>query len=199
MIRYICGTLAAVGESDIVLDNHGMGYHISIPALLLERLPAIGQEMKIYTYLHVREDAMQLFGFGSLDELEVFGQLITVNGIGPKVALGILGTLTADDLRFAVMADDDKTIAKAPGIGAKTARKLILELKDKLKFMAVTEGDAQGGSAADGMFSEAVSDAVEALEALGYPAAEAMKAVRQVEGSADMTTEELLKRSLSYL
>lgn len=98
----------------------------------MDRLPGIGGEMKIYTYMNVREDAMQLFGFESMDELEMFCQLITVSGIGPKAGLSILGTLSADDIRFAVLADDAATIAKAPGIGAKTAKKLIVELKDKI-------------------------------------------------------------------
>ncbi len=203
MIRYIKGSLAAVGEADIVVDNHGVGYLIHVPVSLIENLPAVGQDVTVFTYLNVREDAMQLFGFGSMDDLEVFGQLITVSGIGPKAALAILGTMTADDLRFAVMADDDKTIAKTPGIGAKTARKLILELKDKLNFKDVVEGALERGEqqAAVGLQaqSSAVSDAVEALVALGYPAADAMKAVRQVENAAEMTTEELLKRSLTLL
>lgn len=203
MFRYIRGKLAAVGESDLVVDNHGVGYLIHVPVSLLEHLPAVGQEVTVYTYLNVREDAMQLFGFGSMDDLEVFGRLLTVSGIGPKAALAVLGTMTADDLRFAVMADDDKTIAKTPGIGAKTARKLILELKDKLDFRDVIEGALERGEqiAAVGAHAQnpAVSDAVEALVALGYPAADAMKAVRQVEHAAEMTTEELLKQALTLL
>ena len=132
MIRYIKGTLEMIEEDAVVLDNHGIGYRILVSGALMDRLPGIGGEMKIYTYMNVREDAMQLFGFESMDELEMFCQLITVSGIGPKAGLSILGTLSADDIRFAVLADDAATIAKAPGIGAKTAKKLIVELKDKI-------------------------------------------------------------------
>lgn len=205
MIQYIQGTLAAVGENAVVVDNHGIGYHISVPASVLERMPALGREVKIYTYLHVREDILQLFGFLSMDDLEVFRQLITVNGIGPKGGLGILSAMTADDLRFAVLADDAKSISKAPGIGAKTAGKLILELKDKLKIKDVVENALERGVAdsqsegKDESHGKMVSEAVEALVALGYPAAEAMKAVRQVDISDDISTEELLKRSLKNL
>lgn len=205
MIQYVSGTLAAVGENGIVVDNHGIGYHISVPASVLERMPALGREVKIYTYLHVREDILQLFGFLSMDDLEVFRQLITVNGIGPKGGLGILGVMTADDLRFAVMADDAKTISKAPGIGAKTASKLILELKDKLKIKDVVENALERGEARTQTDTGAesgrkvVSEAVEALVALGYPAADAMKAVRKVEAPEELTTEELLRQSLKLL
>lgn len=205
MIQYIIGTLAAVGENGIVVDNHGMGFHISVPISVLEKLPSLGSEVKIYTYLHVREELLQLFGFLTMDDLEVFCQLITVNGIGPKGGLGILGVMSADDLRFAVMADDAKTISKAPGIGAKTAGKLILELKDKLKLKDVVEqaldhGRIQESSAGVKQNGHRViSEAVEALVALGYPAADAMKAVRGIEDSEELTTEELLKRSLKQL
>lgn len=205
MIQYIKGTLAAVGENAVVVDNHGIGYHISVPASVLEHMPVLGREVKIYTYLHVREDILQLFGFLSMDDLEVFRQLITVNGIGPKGGLGILSVMTADDLRFAVLADDAKSISKAPGIGAKTAGKLILELKDKLKIKDVVENALERGLAdnqsegKDENHGKMVSEAVEALVALGYPASEAMKAVRQVDNADDISTEELLKLSLKNL
>lgn len=205
MIQYISGTLAAAGESGIVVDHNGIGYQISVPASVLEKMPSLGREVKIYTYLHVREDLLQLFGFLTMDDLEVFRQLITVNGIGPKGGLGILGVMTADDLRFAVMADDAKTISKAPGIGAKTAGKLILELKDKLKVKDVVEQalerkTLQGQEAVGEQAGhKAVAEAVEALAALGYPAADAMKAVRKVEAAEELTTEELLKQSLKLL
>ena len=205
MIQYISGTLAAVGESGIVVDNHGIGYHISVPASVLENIPPLGQNVKIYTYLHVREDLLQLFGFLTMDDLEVFRQLITVSGIGPKGGLGILSVMTADDLRFAVMADDAKTISKAPGIGAKTAGKLILELKDRLKIRDVVEKALEHGELQEQQTDgtqpgrRVISETVEALAALGYPAADAMKAVRQVEAAEELTSEELLKQSLKLL
>lgn len=205
MIQYVNGTLAAAGEGWIVVDNHGIGYRISVPDSVLEKLGSPGREVKIYTYLHVREDLLQLFGFLTMDDLEVFQQLITVSGIGPKGGLAILSAMTADDLRFAVMADDAKTISKTPGIGAKTAGKLILELKDKLKIKDVVEqalerGDYQGQAASgDAAERKSVSEAVEALVALGYPAADALKAVRKVEAPEELSTEELLKQTLKLL
>ncbi len=205
MIQYVQGVLEMVDENAVVVDNNGIGYYISVPATVLERMPVLGKEVKIYTYLHVREDIMQLFGFLTRDDLEVFKQLITVNGIGPKGGLGILSVMSADDLRFAILADDAKSIAKAPGIGAKTASKLILELKDKLKIKDVVEtalerGVAENSQKIDGNpHGKMVSEAVEALVALGYPAADAMKAVKRIEVSEDMTTEELLKLSLKNM
>ena len=154
--------------------------------------------------MNVREDLLQLFGFMTRDDLEVFKMLITVSGIGPKGALGILGVMSADDVRFAVMSEDAKTISKAPGIGAKTARKLIIELKDKLNFKDVIEGALDRGESAAANNSSSsdkqiISDAVEALTALGYSASDAMKAVRMVEMTDDMTVEMLLKLSLKNM
>lgn len=204
MISYIRGTLEAKEEGSIVVDRQGMGYQILVPGSVLDTLPDTGTEVKIHTYLHVREDLMQLFGFRSRDDRELFKMLITVSGIGPKGGLGLLGTLSSDEIRFAVLSDDAKTIAKAPGIGAKTARKLILELKDKMELAEVVEGALDRGESAAGIRTvsasgQMVADAVEALTALGYSSAEAMKAVRSVPVSEDMTVEMLLKQSLKYL
>lgn len=200
MIRYIKGTLALIEDAAVVVDNQGIGYRILVPVSLLETLPPLGGEVIFYTYLNVREDAMQLFGFASLDDLEVFQKLITVSGVGPKAGLGILGTLSADDVRFAVLSDDAATISKAPGIGIKTAKKLIVELKDKLDIREVVEGiqgeGFSGKEQENALHREAVSEAVEALTALGYSATDAMKAVRQVDGGAGMSTEELLRQAL---
>lgn len=200
MIRYIKGTLAFVDDTAVVVDNQGIGYRILVPVSLLETLPPLGGEVVLYTYLNVREDAMQLFGFASLDDLDVFQKLITVSGVGPKAGLGILGTLSADDVRFAVLSDDAATISKAPGIGAKTAKKLIVELKDKLDIREVVAGMQGEGPSGKGdgnnLRTSAVSEAVEALTALGYSATDAMKAVRQVDGGDGMSTEELLRQAL---
>lgn len=204
MIGYIKGRLEEVMDGAIIVDNNGIGYEILVPASVIGSLPSKGNEVKIYTYMNVREDLLQLFGFMTRDDLEVFKMLITVSGIGPKGALGILGVMSADDVRFAVMSEDAKTISKAPGIGAKTARKLIIELKDKLNFKDVIEGALdRGESAAANNSSSAdkqiISDAVEALTTLGYSASDAMKAVRMVEMTDDMTVEMLLKLSLKNM
>ena len=122
MIGYIRGSIEEIEEWGLVIDRGGIGFRIFMPGALLAQQVRIGEEVKIFTYLHVKEDAMQLYGFFTKDDLEVFKLLLNVNGIGPKAALGVLSGLTADELRFAVLSDDAATIAKAPGIGKKTAQ-----------------------------------------------------------------------------
>ena len=200
MISYIKGELVELTENAIVLDHDGMGFLIMMPASILSKLPAIGSELKVHTYLYVKEDALDLYGFLTKDDLKVFRLLITVSGIGPKGALAILSTMSPDDLRFAVLAGDSKTISKAPGIGSKTAQKLIIELKDKLKIEDVLDGGADGGyELQSDMGDTAAAEAVMALTALGYSSADATRAVRQVDGGADMDSEALLKAALKKL
>lgn len=204
MISFIKGKLVHIYENVIIVENNGIGYEIFVPVSVIGNMPLVGSEVMIYTYMHVREDALQLFGFLDRDTLEIFKLLITVSGIGPKGAIGVLGTLSADDIRCAVMAEDAKTIAKAPGIGAKTASKVVIELKDKLKMRDVAENisseiDGQQSIFDDGGSKQAVSDAIEALVSLGYSATEATKAVRKADAGDDVTVEELLKLSLKYL
>lgn len=200
MISYIKGELVELTENAIVLDHDGMGFLIMMPASILAKLPAVGSELKVHTYLYVKEDALDLYGFLTKDDLKVFRLLITVSGIGPKGALAILSTMSPDDLRFAVLAGDSKTISKAPGIGSKTAQKLIIELKDKLKIEDVLDGGADGGyEPQSDMGDTAVAEAVMALTALGYSSADATRAVRQVDGGADMDSEALLKAALKKL
>lgn len=203
MISFVKGKLVYIYENTIIVENNGIGYEIFVPMSVIGNMPQIGSEVMIYTYMNVREDALQLFGFLDRDTLEVFKLLITVSGIGPKGAIGVLGTLSADDIRYAVMAEDAKTIAKAPGIGVKTASKVVIELKDKLKMRDVapdikSEIDGQQSIFEDNS-KQAVSDAIEALAALGYSATEATKAVRKADTGEDTTVEELLKQSLKYL
>ena len=200
MISDIKGELVELTENAIVLDHDGMGFLIMMPASILAKLPAIGSELKVHTYLYVKEDALDLYGFLTKDDLKVFRLLITVSGIGPKGALAILSTMSPDDLRFAVLAGDSKTISKAPGIGSKTAQKLIIELKDKLKIEDVLDGGADGGyEPQSDMGDTAAAEAVMALTALGYSSADATRAVRQVDGGADMDSEALLKAALKKL
>ena len=200
MISYIKGELVELTENASVLDHDGMGFLIMMPASILAKLPAIGSELKVHTYLYVKEDALDLYGFLTKDDLKVFRLLITVSGIGPKGALAILSTMSPDDLRFAVLAGDSKTISKAPGIGSKTAQKLIIELKDKLKIEDVLDGGADGGyEPQSDMGDTAAAEAVMALTALGYSSADATRAVRQVDGGADMDSEALLKAALKKL
>ena len=206
MIAYIRGTLAYIEpeESMAVLETGGIGYRILMSGRDLDLLPAAGEELRQYTYLQVREDAFVLFGFFTREDRKLFQQLLSVNGIGPKAALGVLSALSADDLRFAVLADDAKAIAKAPGIGLKTAQKLILELKDKLSLeeafearLENSQAKAAAGAAPD--LSEARNEAVEALTALGYSASDSLKAVRKVEAADGMNVEDILKVALKYI
>lgn len=203
MYSYIKGELVEMTEEAVVVENHGIGYNIRIPQSFLDSLLGIGQEVKIYTYTYVREDAMLLYGFLTRDDLNVFKLLLGVNGVGPKGALAILSVMTPDDLRFAVLADDDKTIAKAPGIGKKTAQKLIIELKDKLSledaFALKVQNVAAESGGASSETQMAKQEAVQALVALGYSSGEAMKAVNTVDLTEEPTVEEILKAALKQM
>ena len=192
MYSYIRGQLAEVELDHIVIDVNGIGYNVYIPTNCFEYLPALGDECKIHTYLYVREDAMMLYGFLTKDDLALFKQLISVSGIGPKGALGILSALSADDLRFAILAGDSKAISKAPGIGAKTAQRVILEdaFEKKLEHAQTTVMSSN---------NQVKNDAVLALTALGYSSAESLKAVSKVEITEDMDVEAVLKQALKHM
>ncbi len=201
MISYLRGTLAAFEEDKVIVDVGGVGYGVFMSGQAMGRLPAVGSEVKLHTYLNVKEEAMQLYGFLTRDDLSEFRQLIGVNGIGPKGGLGILSALSPDDLRFAVLANDVKAICAAPGIGKKTAEKLILELRDKLKLEDALDHIASDSEASVGMesYSQIRSEAVQALVALGYGSTEALRAVKKVEVEEAMEVEDVLKLALKYM
>ncbi len=202
MIAYIKGKVAEILEDRVILEVGAMGYNLFMPMASAEAVLKRGDEVKLYTHLHVREDVMQLFGFLTKDDLHTFQLLLGVNGIGPKAALGILSGLTADELRFAVLSEDVKTISKAPGVGKKTAQKLILELKDKMDLQEAFDLKTQHVQEAQGDMadlSDARKEAVEALTALGYSGADALKAVKRVEMTSGMDVETLLKAALKNL
>lgn len=199
MISYIKGILAQVNSNGIVLENQGIGYRLMMP-VRMEHFPKIGQEMKVFTHMHVREDDISLFGFRSQEELETFELLIGVNGIGPKVALSVLSTLTVYELKIAVMSEDVKTISSTPGLGPKGAKKLILELKDKLSFEEMEEETSSNElfmSHSNG--EDAILITIEGLESLGYSKTEAAIAVKKVENADSYTPEELLKLALKNI
>lgn len=201
MIAYIRGKVAHLTETKVIVDVHDIGYQIFITARDASAMPPAGDEVLLHTFFNVKEDAMQLFGFLSKDDMEIFKLLLGVNGVGPKAALGILSVMSADDIRFAVLADDAKTISKAPGIGTKTARKLILDLKDKVSLEDAFEKrlENQAGSPVPAVENDTVSEAVQALTALGYSSADALKAVRKADIAEGMTTEEILKSALKNM
>ena len=203
MIAYVNGTLEEVTENGIVVEVNGIGYNIMVPGSTLVYLPGLHQELKIYTYTCVREDAFLLYGFLEKDELAMFRKLITVNGVGPKGALGILSVMSATDLRFAIMAADSKMIAKAPGIGKKTAERVILDLRDKVSadetpdsLISAAAGQRSAGETAT---TSARREAVEALVALGYGSADAMKAVNRCEVDDENDAEAILKAALKLM
>ncbi|MBQ4219468.1 MAG: Holliday junction branch migration protein RuvA [Butyrivibrio sp.] len=205
MVAYVNGILESIEEGNAVIDVNGIGINVNISGSTMDRMPGIGEMVKVYTYTNVKEDAFTLFGFLSRDELSLFKLLITVNGIGPKGGLAILSVMSPDDLRFAIIAGDSASIAKAPGIGKKTAERITLELKDKIK---VTEDSllSQGGDSLDGDLLgdnlSAKDETVAALVALGYNNSDAMRAVRKVLGTeegAAANTEDLLKLALKEM
>ena len=206
MISYVKGPLMGIEEDVIVVEAGSLGLAVHVPVSLLPELPGLGQEVTVYTYFQVREDAMTLYGFLHPQDRDMFRQLLGVNGIGPKGALGILSVLRPDDLRLAIVSEDVKALAKAPGIGTKTAQRMILDLKDEISMEDVLGSMASGtdlgtgsGAAAMAGLAEAAKEAVQALVALGYTNSEASRAVKQVEIVDGMTSEDVLKASLKHL
>ncbi|WP_026509256.1 MULTISPECIES: Holliday junction branch migration protein RuvA [unclassified Butyrivibrio] len=205
MIAFVNGILDEKRDLLAVIDVGGIGYNVNISAYTADRLPGKGESVKLYTYMSVREDAMNLYGFLTRDELDFFKLLISVSGIGPKGGQAILSVMTPDDLRFAILSGDSKSISKAPGVGKKTAERLVLELKDKISNDDIISGKA--GGSAENMSALTTEDtpaneAVEALVSLGYALSEASKAVRAViaKGDADGDdTEAILKLALKEL
>ena len=198
MISFVQGTLAAREGDLIVVQAGAVGLNIHVPLTVIEQLPKTGEEVMIHTYLKVAEDALTLYGFLHVQDREMFCRLINVNGIGPKGALAILSTLTPDDLRMAVLTGDAKAISRAPGVGMKTAQRIILDLKDKISFEDLESFAEQdtAGTAGRGAAAGAASEAVEALVQLGYSLSDAGKAVRAVEGAEQMDSEQILKAAL---
>lgn len=204
MYAYLKGTLEEVTEDNIVVEVNEIGYNVKVSGTTVEMLPGMGNEVKIYTYTLVREDALLLYGFLTRDDLEIFKKLITVNGIGPKGGLAILSVMSADALRFAIMAGDAKAIAKAPGVGNKTAERVILDLRDKISLEDTLAGLGNPAEAAQGQGAQALDnvmkkEAIEALVALGYSASDATAAVKKVELTEDSTVELILKKALKYM
>lgn len=201
MYAYLKGTIEEITEDNLVLEAGQIGYNVRISARTANALGSIGSFVKIYTYTLVREDTFSLYGFLTRDDLEIFKKLITVNGIGPKGGLAILSVMSADELRFAIAAGDAKAISKAPGVGAKTAERVILDLRDKIS-LEDTLGPKESGAAAalsDRETRKEKNEAIEALTALGYSAADALRAVKQVDTTEKDSVEDILKAALKYL
>ncbi|NBH81824.1 Holliday junction branch migration protein RuvA [bacterium C-53] len=205
MIGFIRGKTAEITDENLVLEAGGIGYNIKITPNIASDLPGIGEDVKVYTYLSVREDAMNLYGFLTKEDLELFKLLIGVNGIGPKVAQGVLSGISASDLRFAILSGDVKAISKAPGIGAKTAQRMILDLKDKLNLQDMfdlrtgRQSPSEDSASPPNGMTGVKQEAVEALTALGYSGSEALKAVRKAAVDDTMDVEALLRAALKEM
>ncbi len=199
MYSYISGTLEEVREDSIVVDNHGIGYLLYIPLRIHEELPEIGSHVKIYTYLQVREDTFLLFGFASEDEIAMFRLLLTVSGIGPKGALALLSSYSANEIRLAVAIDDAKLLSRASGIGGKTAQRIIIELKDKVDLEEAVDAFGTTGPVVYEGNSAVKKEAVEALVALGYTSADAARVLSCIEISEGEEVEEVLKQALKNM
>ena len=196
MIGRLRGTLAEKQPPHLLLDVGGVGYEVEVPMTTLYRLPAQGEVVTLHTHLVVREDAHLLYGFGEKRERELFRELIRLNGVGPKLALALMSSLEVDELVRCVQAQDTAALVKVPGVGKKTAERLLVELKDRFKAWENLPAIAPlvlPNQAAVAASAEA--DAVSALVALGFKPQEASRAVAAVEGE-DLSSEELIRRAL---
>lgn len=196
MIAFLKGELSAIYDDRIIIEVSGIGYNVLMPYSCIENLPGIGNEVKVYTYLSVREDAMWLYGFTTKDELDLFKLLITVNGVGPKAGLQLLSFMGADDLKFSILSSDAKSISKAPGVGPKTAQRIIIDLKDKIDLLDTFESKLTKSESVSVKLSDSKSEAVEALVALGYSQKDSFAAVKGTELGDDASVEDILKSAL---
>ncbi|MCR4923203.1 MAG: Holliday junction branch migration protein RuvA [Lachnospiraceae bacterium] len=200
MIAYLKGEVVAIYEDQIVLEVKGIGYNIFMPASSLDLIEGLGSEVKVYTYLSVREDAMLLYGFLTKDDLDFYKLLLSVNGVGPKAALSVLSAMNSEDIKFAILSGDSKTISKAPGIGAKTAQRIIIDLKDRVDLREAFESKSEAVLRREGKAESPVQEeAVEALTALGYSGADALRAVRKAYDNPEDDVETLLKKALKHI
>ena len=199
MISYIKGTLERRGENDIIVETGGIGYRIFVSPATLAKLPQTGETVQIFTYFSVKEDGMSLYGFAAREEQEMFEKLLLVSGVGPKGALGFLSVLKPSEIVMAILSDDVKTLSKAPGIGRKTAQRVILDLKDKFKTEdAVSSFEGTADIAESFVGGDAKFEAIDAMTALGYSRSEAAQAVNAV-AAEGMTTEDILKAALKRM
>lgn len=197
MYAYIYGEIIEKEPENLVIECNHIGYNIHIAPGMLPKFPAIGQMARVYTYTSVREDAFWLYGFTSKDELSLFKLLITVSGIGPKAAMGILSVMDVDTIRLAVISQDAKMIAKAPGVGAKSASRIVLELKDKIKPEDVIGKSVDDEE--DSVIGTLRQEATEALVSLGYTVSDAYKVLQKLDINEDTRVEDVIKMALRQI
>lgn len=194
MISFLKGALAGKSESGVIIDVGGVGYSVSMPASDIAKIGDIGEKVTVYTHFHMSENAVGLFGFLTNEQIDYFNKLISISGIGPKAAISVLGTLSVQDLAFAIIAEDVKAITRAPGVGPKAAQRIILELKGKIDTQDAVSVPDRGASAPISSV-RADTGAVNALIALGASPSEAQKTVMQIDATG-LTTEEVIKEAL---
>ena len=195
MIAFIEGKVCEKSGNSLVLQTGGVGFLLTCSLTTLQAVPAVGQTMKCLTYFSVREDAMELFGFATQEEKELFLRLIAVSGVGPKLALSILGSMPARDLQVAILMDDVTAISRAPGVGKKTAQRITLELRDKITQAEVSSVSAAADIPVRPQAADSLGEALEAMMALGYSAAEARTALSQVR-DRNAPVDELITQAL---
>ena len=195
MYAFIEGEVCEKLNGSLVLLASGVGWQLNCSNNTLQAAPSLGEKMRCYTYLSIREDAMELFGFATWEEKEMFLQLTSVSGIGPKTALGVLGAMPLRDLNLAILLGDVNALSRAPGIGKKTAQRIALELKDKISQADVSAAVPAQAAAAPALSPEAVTEAIEAMIALGYSSTEARSAISQVRDQTSKP-EELIRLAL---
>ena len=188
MYAYLNGLVADKGQNSLVIDVGGVGYLLAVSMNTLQETPPVGEKMKVYTYFSVREDAVELFGFASQEEKNMFTRLLTVSGIGPKVALSILGAMPLRDLTLAIITGDITALSRAPGVGKKSAQRLALELKEKVEQSDLDYIPANVAPVT-AVQEDAAQEALAALQALGYTPAEAARAIQQVKGQSDSAND----------
>ncbi len=191
MIASLQGIIDAVSKDSLIVNVNGVGFKVSVTTSVLSELGVVGREVKLHTHFHIREDDMSLFGFGSLDELKLFETLISVSGLGPKTGMAMLSAMSADQVALAIASGSVETLTTIPGIGKKTADRLILELKDKVGGVVI--------STPAGRAAQENADVVSALVSLGYSVQETTKAVNALPSGKKLSLEEKVKLTLQYL
>ncbi|MBR1861704.1 MAG: Holliday junction branch migration protein RuvA [Lachnospiraceae bacterium] len=206
MFAFVEGLLDDLNMDSCVVDVGGFGVNVGITSRTAIALPGIGEHVKLYTYTSVREDGISLYGFDSRDDLGMFKKLISVSGVGPKVALALLSSMESETLKLAIISEDAKSISKAQGVGAKIAQRIVLELKDKVKMSdEAIISELKSGGASDKVkslnlqMSSEMEDAVSALTALGYGITEARNTVASLPGAESMESGEILSAALKVL
>ncbi len=199
MIAFLKGRVVSTGSDYIILDVNGVGYKIYVPVPVVGSVSGNSDQITVFTHMNVREDAIQLYGFLNTGDLEIFELLIQVTGIGPKVALAVLSSMSGSAFIQAILHEQVNTLNNIPGVGKKTAQRLIIELKDKISKMAIKGGEAQPDSPQ--ALPDTANEAMQALTALGYNPVEAKRALRKVvsEENRGLRTEELIKLALKEL